>query len=352
MKKTIFSLVLICSSLLANTVTAQTFYKASDPKFAYMGRGDFSNAEHPKFWVAGAQILFSFQGNACTIDLTDENLWGKDLNYIQLIVDGKYSRFKLSSKDSKVSLGKLSEGKHNVVICKGTETNIGYLQFNGVTCAKLLKAPTLPKRKIEFFGNSITCGTGSDMDEIPCGKGDWQDQHNAYLSYGAQTARALNAQYHLTSLSGVGLIHSCCDMDVVMPQIYDKISLRENKLPWNFSKYQPNVVTICLGQNDGVQDQKKFCDAYVTFVQNLRKVYPKAKIVLLTSPMADQTLTPVLKTYLTDVVKQLNEKGDKKVSSFFYSRSYNSGCDNHPSLAEHKLIAAELTAYLKGLMHW
>ena len=352
MKKTFFALVFICCTVLTSTATSQTFYKASNPNFSYMGRGDFSNADHPKFWAAGAQIIFKFKGSSCTINLTDEFLYGKNLNYIQLIVDGKYSRFRLSEKESKVSLGELKNGIHSVIICKTTESNIGYLQFNGASCQELLPAPALPKRKIECFGNSITCGTGSDMDEIPCGKGVWQDQHNAYLSYGAQTARALKAQYHLTSASGIGLMHSCCDMKVIMPQIYDKINLRDNEIQWDFAQYQPDVVTICLGQNDGIQDRKIFCDNYLHFIQSLRKVYPKAKIVLITSPMADEKLTQVLKSYLTIVTNKAKKSGDKRVSTFFFSRSYNSGCDSHPSLAEHKLIAAELTAYLKELMHW
>lgn len=352
MKKSLLLVLLVSSSFIINTATAQTFHKASEPNFSYMGRGDFSNAEHPKFWVPGAQIIFKFKGNTCILDLTDENLYGKNLNYIQLIIDGKYSRFKLSSKESKISLGVLSDSIHTVVLCKTTESNIGYLQFNGATCQELLPAPALPKRKIECFGNSITCGTGSDMEEIPCGKGDWQDQHNAYMSYGAQTARALHAQYHLTSASGIGLMHSCCGMQVVMPQIYDKINLRDNKIQWDFSLYQPDVVTICLGQNDGIQDQKIFCENYLHFVQSLRNAYPKAQIVLITSPMGDEKLTQALKLFLNLVVIESKKNGDKKVSTFFFSRSYNSGCDTHPSLAEHKLIAAELTTYLKRLMHW
>ena len=204
MKKSLFSLLVICCLFIANTANSQTFYNAANFNFQYMGRGDFSNPNEPKFWAAGAQIIFKFKGDSCTISLTDENLYGKNFNYIQLIVDGKYSRFKLSNKESKLSLGELKDTIHSVIVCKTTESNIGYLQFNGATCQKLIAPPVMPKRKIECFGNSITCGTGSDMDEVPCGKGNWEDQHNAYMSYGAQTARALKAQYHLTSASGIG----------------------------------------------------------------------------------------------------------------------------------------------------
>ena len=352
MKKTLFSVLLICCLFVSETATSQTFYNASNPIFQYMGRGDFSNISHPVFWAPGAQIIFSFKGKSCTIDLTDENLYGKNFNYVQLIVDGKYSRFKLSAIESKISLGELTDSIHSVIVCKCTESNIGYLQFKGVTCNELLPSPALPERKIECFGNSITCGTGSDMEAIPCGKGVWQDQHNAYMSYGEQTARALKAQVHLTSASGIGLMHSCCDMKVIMPQIYDKINLRDNLIQWDFSKYQPDVVTICLGQNDGIQDQKTFCNNYIHFIQSLRKVYPLSRIVLLTSPMADEKLTQNMKSNLSIIAKESNENGDRKVSTFFFSRSYNGGCDTHPSLAEHKLIAAELTTYLKKLMNW
>ncbi len=138
MKKTLFFLALICCIFNAGATDTQTFYKASDPDFSYMGRGDFSNAEHPRFWAPGVQIMFSFKGNVCTIDLTDENLYGKNLNYIQLIVDGKYSRFKLSTKDSKISLKKLSNSKHSVVLCKTTESNILDLSMNPASNLHLL----------------------------------------------------------------------------------------------------------------------------------------------------------------------------------------------------------------------
>jgi lysophospholipase L1-like esterase len=353
MKHILLAAVLLFSVSATSAKENQTFFKASDKRFSYMGRGDFSNPDHPRFWTAAAQVSFTFTGTACFIDLTDEHLYNKNLNYIVLVVDGKYSRFKLPAAENKLSVGgNLKDTIHTVILSKCTETNIGYIQFNGVSCRELLNCPTPPKRKIECFGNSITCGTGSDQSLVACGQGDWQDQHNACLSYGALTARALNAQCHLTSVSGIGLIHSCCDMDIVMPQVYDKINLRENKLRWNFSLYQPDVITICLGQNDGIQDKEKFCNAYIDFIKKLRKVYPRTQFVLLTSPMADDKLLPVLKDYLATVVNSINKHGDKKVTKFFFSRSYNSGCDAHPNLQEHELIAKELTTYLRKLMRW
>ncbi|MGG9960898.1 SGNH/GDSL hydrolase family protein [Ferruginibacter sp. SUN106] len=332
--------------------TDKILFVTDHPMIQYTGRIDFSNAELPRMWSPGVYISMKFKGNAITAIIKDQELWGKNHNYLEIIVDEEKKRIQTKSKNNYITISNLSEGSHTLTICKNTESNIGYIEFGGVYCDYLVKPQPKPKRKIEFIGNSITCGASSDMSEIPCGKGVWQDQHNAYLAYGPVTARTLDAQWHLSSVSGIGLIHSCCNMNIIMPPVFDKIDMRGDSVPWNFKKYQPDVVTVCLGQNDGIQDSTTFCKAYIDFVHHLREHYPAAKIVLLTSPMADEKLKAFLKNQINGVLSFLNKEGDKKISKFFFSRSYNGGCDYHPSLEEHQLIAAELTAYLKKLMRW
>jgi lysophospholipase L1-like esterase len=285
--------------------------------------------------------------------LNDEVLWGKNHNYLEVVVDGKAFRLQTKAKRDTITVAEnLSAGVHTLVVCKNTEANIGYLQLVGIICEQLVKPVSKPKRKIEFIGNSITCGTGSDLSEIPCGKGVWQDQHNAYLSYGPTTARALNAQYHLSAVSGIGLMHSCCNMNIIMPPVFDKISMRNDTINWNFKNYQPDVVTICLGQNDGIQDSTAFCDNYVSFIKQLRGYYPKATFICLTSPMADASLATFMKKVLTAIVNKMHSNGDKKVAGYFFSRQYHNGCDNHPDLAGHQSIAKELTNFIKRTMKW
>lgn len=191
-----------------------------------------------------------------------------------------------------------------------------------------------------------------DQSEIPCETRQWYDQHNAYMSYGPTVARALNAQWHLTAVAGIGLIHSCCDMKITMPDVFDKMSLRDNTMPYDLSHYQPDVVTLCLGQNDGLQDSTTFCNAYVGFIGKVRNYYPNATIVCITSPMADATLRAGLKKYITGVVGYLNQSGDKNVQKFFFSTSWNHGCGGHPDIEDHKLIARELADFLKTTMKW
>jgi lysophospholipase L1-like esterase len=350
-------IVFVCVFFTAVQVNAQSdklvFFAADHPNIQYTGRIDFTNPKLPRFWQPGVYIRTRFVGSSCYVILNDEVLWGKNQNYLEVIVDGNEKRIQTKSKHDTISVAEnLASGEHELIICKNTEANIGYLELVGIRCKDLVKPSPKPARKIEFIGNSITCGTGADLSRIPCGKGVWQDQHNAWLSYGSITARALNAQYHLTAVSGVGVMHSCCNMNIIMPQVFDKISMRNDTIAWDFNRYQPDVVTVCLGQNDGIQDSALFSDNYISFIKTIRSYYPKAMIICLSSPMADASLRAFMKKTLTAVTNKLAGSGEKRVSCYFFSKQYHKGCDSHPDLAEHQQIANELMVFIKKKMEW
>ena len=327
----------------------QQVYLPTHKAIRYVGRIDVSNPLRPTFWQPGVSIEWAFSGDSCGIIVEDEIKWGSNHNYIELVIDGAPKRIKLSKRIDTIWVKPTTKALwHQMVMCKNTEANIGALTFVGIVTNKIKAPITKYALKIECIGNSITCGTGSDVFEIPCGKGVWYDQHNAYMSYGMLLGRKLNAQVHLTSVSGIGLMHSCCNLPVTMPAVFDKINMSENKLPWNFEKYQPDIVTICLGQNDGIQDSALFITNYIQFLKGLRSKYPKAKFVCLSSPMADATLEAFMVKTMSSIVKQYTTAGDKYVYSYFFKKQYHAGCDGHPSLQEHDQIANELETYLRN----
>jgi hypothetical protein len=141
-------------------------------------------------------------------------------------------------------------------------------------------------------------------------------------------------------------------MNIIMPQVFDKISMRYDTIQWNFKNYQPDVVTICLGQNDGIQDSTMFCDSYISFLKTLRTYYPKSVFILLSSPMANDSLRNFMKATIISVQQSMKKNDDKKVYTYIFKKQYSSGCDYHPSLDEHKLIAKELTTFVKKVMNW
>ena len=354
MKWIIVFLFLVAGNATVASADPLKLFEADHPYYQYIGRVDFSNKKMPRFWSPGVYIKAKFKGSSCQLLINDQELWGKNHNYLEIQIDGQEPRrIQTTGKVNVINIAEnLNSGEHTVLICKNTESNIGWLEFIGLKCEALLQMPPLPQRKIEFIGNSITCGAGSDQSMVPCGKGVWQDQHNAFLSYGPIVARALNAQWVLSAVSGIGLIHSCCGLQITMPGVFDKIELRGDSLAWNFKAYQPDVVTICLGQNDGIQDSVTFCSAYVNFLGQLRNHYPGAQFILLTSPMGDAKLTAALKNYLSGIKLAMKNKGDEKVDCYFYSKQYHNGCDGHPDLAEHQSIAAELGSFIKKKMNW
>jgi len=350
----IIALATTCCALAKPVKSKEVkFFSANDKHIKYVGRVDFSDPLKPRFWQPGVYVQAKFEGTSLSISVNDEVLYGKLHNYLEVAIDNnKPFRIQTTGKTNVIEVAKdLAPGEHTVTICKDTESGIGYIEFVGLKCEKLLSIKE-PKRKIEFIGDSITCGSGIDESTVKCDKGQWFDQHNAYLSYGPTVARQLNAQWYITAVSGIGMIHSCCKMDIVMPQVFDKINPRADTLKWNFSNYKPDVVTICLGQNDGNQDSTAFCSAYVAFVKIVRAHYPKADIICVSSPMANNDLRVILKKYITSIQQYLNDEGDHQIYHYFFDKGYNDGCGSHPGMAQHQVIAQQLAEYIKQVENW
>lgn len=133
-----------------------------------------------------------------------------------------------------------------------------------------------------------------------------------------------------------------------MPTVFDKININKDSIPWDFNKYQPDLVIVELGQNDGLQDITTFCRSYIKF----RSLYPKATIALLNSPMADNTLKSFLDRSTISINQLLDAEGEKNIMSYSFKKQYIAGCDNHPSLEEHTEIAKELISFLRKELKW
>ena len=151
----LFTILLICCSVAsAKYRPAIKLFKADDSHIQYVGRVDFSNPQVPRIWAPGVYITAKFKGSECAILITDE-AGGANHNYIEIIIDGKNPyRIELKEKNNVINVPTgLSDGEHTIIICKDTESNNGYIEFEGLKCEKLLPLPAKPKRKIEYFGD-------------------------------------------------------------------------------------------------------------------------------------------------------------------------------------------------------
>jgi hypothetical protein len=342
-------LVLVVASCTSGKSHYWKCYKANNPNIRYVGRFDFSAPKSPKVWAPGAYFTFRFQGPACDIELLNELKFGTTHNYISISVDGgPPRRIRLKKVVNWIHVARhLKNTAHSVVICKDTESAIGFIQLRTIACKKLL-----PNKKrtqvIEFIGDSITCGNGSDFSEFACGEGKWYDHHNAYLSYGARIARRLKMDYYLSAVSGIGLTRSCCGTTYTLPEVYAKIDFKPHGKNWYRASFSPTIVCITLGQNDGLQKRSVFIARYVRFVSYLKHLYPSAKFCVCSSPMASKALKKYHSEVLPIIQARLQQRG-LRITTFTYKGSYRSGCMHHPTLSEHSKMAAELAPVLAQL---
>ena len=366
-------LALVCQAALATeTVPIRgTVVSPADKHILYTGRISFANPERPAWNFPGIQIVAAFEGTSLKMMAKPQS------GYFMAQID-KAEPFKVAftgKKDSVVTLATaLPEGRHLVRLMYVIEGYEFYPEFWGFVLDKgrqLVEAPALPSRKLEFIGNSITCGYGNE--------GTNKEEHfdyateNHYYSYASLTARALEAQHWVVARSGIGAYRNyggpkagTPDSNMLVQYEYTGYApdpeLRRkggfDSEQWDFSHYQPDVVCINLGTNDTSTDNydlKLLKQGYQKLLKQVRDHNPKAKIVFLTGSMLYNKELKEVKQLLDEVTAEAQKAGDKEVYRFdmapisgeeFYGNDY------HPNIYEDEKMAGELTAYLRGLMNW
>lgn len=341
-------------------VNAQTIINNNDPHIRYTGRIAMRDSAAELSWSAN-DVKINFYGTGVRVVLKDERA---DNSY-NVIVDDQVVNIlhPTATKQEYVLASGLPEGKHSLELFKRTEWAMGktwFYQFKLDKGSKILAAPKEPRRKIEFFGNSITCGyadedtTGKDRGSSP--------YENGYLSYAALTARHFNAEFYNTSKSGIGITVSW--FPLIMPEMYDRLDATDPASKWDFSKYTPDVVVINLFQNDSwivekpdnEQYKARFgttrptpefiINAYRNFVKSVRGKYPKASIICILGSMDATKEGSPWPGYIDKAVTGLN---DKKIYTHFIPYKNTPG---HPSVKEQALMADNLEAFIAQNIKW
>ncbi len=328
------------------------------------GRALVNKAQQLELIGSAAHVGFSFEGRECQLVVSLPK--GQDHNYLQYELDGLYQRrVRLNGGVTNVPIASkaASGGKHTVWVYKATEAHTGPIDIERVVGQQVtaLSRPAGPL--LEFIGNSITCGAAADASEVPCGSGEYHDQHNAYLAYGPRIARALKTNFVLSSVSGIGIYRNWNSAGPTMPQVYEQTDfLPQSTHRWNVATYKPDVVSIALGTNDMSAgdgkstrlpfDSVSYVSAYVQFVRLVKARYPKARIALLSSPMLNGKNRTLLQNCLT-AVKQKTDAAypaDKPVAVYFFRPMQARGCTGHPSVEDHAILAKELTPFFRQLL--
>jgi lysophospholipase L1-like esterase len=356
----VFIISIFC--LLQNIAKAQTTDTLFAADLKPIGRTIINNQHNLQLITSGAHFGFNFKGEECAVYVSIADAGGH--NYLQYELDGTYQKRIKVEGNSKapIVIKTIGTGTHSIWIYKATEATTGALTFSKIAAkgVKSLSVPKLPL--IEFIGNSITCGAAADASEIPCGTGDYQDHHNAYMAYGPSVARALNANFILSSVSGIGIYRTWNRDNPSMPLVYENTNSQVNDtLKWDFKTYRPKIVSIALGTNDmsngdgtarAAFDTVRFVSTFVKFVQLVKSKYPKAQIALLSSPMIKGNSREILQLCLSAIKKDIDTMypSDKPVATFFFEPMEPHGCSDHPSVADHQILAEQLKPFFESLL--
>jgi hypothetical protein len=227
----------------------------------------------------------------------------------QVDVDGKPTEvLKLDPKVEDYTISLPDTQKHIVTLVRRTECFSGKTVFKGVEGSSGVPVPL--KRRIEIIGDSISAGFGVD------GKTKEEaysfDTANAYMTYGWIAARKYQADCTIVAWSGRKMWP-----DNTIPEIFDLVlpaaNLGKSEAPDN---PDTQAVLINLATNDfgkGIPDREKWCGAYVTFAQKVRKRFPSAHLYLATGSMMSDGWPPnerhlsTLKGYLDSIKATLKD---------------------------------------------
>ena len=368
---TVSTLSAISASAIITVPIQGAIISPADPHIQYAGRISFANPGRPAWNFPGIQIMAAFEGTSLRMMAKPQS------GYFMAQID-EAEPFKVAfrgERDSVVTLATaLPEGRHFVHLMYIIEGYELFPEFWGFVLDKgrqLVEAPAFPSRKIEFIGNSITCGYGNEgLNKFE--HFDYATE-NHYYSYASIAARNLEAQHWVVARSGIGAYRnydgpktgnpeSCMPVQyeytgyAVVPQLRQKFAFLAEK--WDFSRYQPDVVCINLGTNDlstNNYDLNLLKQGYQNLLKMVRQHNPKAKIVFLTGSMLYNQEQQEAVQLLDEIATEAQVAGDKEVYRFDMTHLDGEayyGNDWHPNVYQDEKMANELTAYLRKLMNW
>jgi lysophospholipase L1-like esterase len=320
-----------------------------------------------------------FKGVSATAILVDQFLHGRKNYYAGSVDGGEPIRivpdFDRLDNRYPIATG-LPYGEHTLSIVKKTDSALGFGRFLGVEIhGEILPPPERPARRIEIIGDSFSVGAGNEAPngDVLCGDAHWDGSTDASRSYGMLLGKKLDAEVHVSAVSGRGLVRNYSPRDDArpLPEVYGLTFMEQtNSVEWDTNRFVPDAVLLALGTNDfspgdGSEPARekmtveRFTQSYVTFIEALRGYYPDAHFFLLSSPMlgdgwpdSSYRSATDLEASLTAVESHFHEIADSKITKFFVTRRAGRGCGAHPDLEQHEEMAEELVPVLREALGW
>lgn len=323
----------------------------------------------PYLGNAGSYLEFVLTASYLTAELDTRkgSAGGEYDTWLSLRIDGEERAFSLREGTAEYPLFQWEAPRTVTVrLLKRSESGYGNTGVIGFSTDAAFLTPTADRpRRIQFVGDSITCGFGCEQKD-----GELFDTagENCCAAYAIRTAQMLEADWHLVAQSGIGIYSSCVEEGAtqpntrcLMPSLYRYTDLSCDEIRgwkpeiWDNTRWQPQLVVINLGTNDALyagnhpDRVQQFGEAYAAFLRQAAAANPGAQLLGVMGVM-DGRLCEEAK-------RRADALSAAGLPVHFYRQTPQKaedgiGAAGHPSVLTHEKSAKALAEVIRQLMRW
>lgn len=331
--------------------------KKSNIKFIekdyFYSHGRYS-IDEGNYYFANSYAGFEFKvtnSGDFSITLTLESHVSNDSKkqYIAILLDGEeINRIEINegTHDYKIDI-QSDNSEHLIRVHKCNEPSFSNLTLSNITLDNAYFIPHQigKRKKIEAYGDSITCGYGNiaKTNTEPFS----METEDACVSYAPLAAKELGFDCSLVSYSGIALAVNPFGSNVFLLDKYDTI---DGNRKWDMSIDPADYYLINIGTNDNTrykqlfkeekeEAKKLFAERYFILANSLHELNKDAKIIFCFDMMTslDQDLIMAI-----DQAYQRCESLFPGVACGMKFMQNNGGANGHPSKAGHQLSADDI----------
>ena len=300
--------------------------------------------------------------------------------YISVLIDSERYDYGLYQEHQEIKMT-LSKEPHIIEILKRTESPVSFAAIEDIFASEFLELEKENKLKIEFYGDSLTCGYGDlcNNPNLP-----FTTHTESFLeSYAYLTAKLLNADYSAISVSGFPIYKSRWNLGFPIDSVADMVSICdysedmtfETAHTWDNNKFIPQVVVVNLGTNDCsyftegqewvdelVKEKGSFAEALKdpkfqselvnlgekvkSFLNKLFELYGPSLKVIWALGMIEMQKHVI--DVISEAIKDYNNPNVFELAFSNLKKSNDFGANWHPGAMMHKTAALELVELIKN----
>lgn len=320
----------------------------------YQGRWDRSNPARPRASWPGFSLSTGFTGTSIALRMDDgENYYNVDIDekFHGVVQAGRREGVVLLARDLSAGAHTLRLSRRNISFERPTTISGILLDEGGGLFAAEHESPRM---KIEFIGDSYTAAEGNEASAATLTWKRKMPVSDSDQGFAAMVARDCHADYVTVCRSGCGAVSDWQGLRTEqMVERYDRALMDVAQPAWDFSRWTPDLVVVCLGINDyaglrqpdgkvSADNSAAFRGAYSSLLDKVRGHYPGAQILALAPHV------PWAREQVNQVVR---ERADQRVHygqfDEFAAECYVA--DGHPTVATHRKIADQVMQQLTEL---